>query len=198
MAACRPYALAVRDGHRAAWALVVGGALQAALYVPFTLAHGPSSVNEERAVLGADMHVWGLFLGVVPTVLLGAGVWLLRDRLAGGRRVADLGCAAVAVVLWASAALDLAFWALGPPFGLLVLAPALGVVAVTTRASPPLVRTFLRTLAGVLLVAAALALVPDGPDAYGVGYRVFGTLAYAASGLLWAGLGLAVQRPPAA
>ena len=70
----------------AAVAIIVGGLLMTALFVPFTLAHGPTSYNEEHDVLGWDMHVWGFLLGVLPNVLVAGGLWRLRARIAGGRR----------------------------------------------------------------------------------------------------------------
>lgn len=34
------------------------------LFLPFTITHGPTPFNEERTLLGLDMHFWGLLLGV--------------------------------------------------------------------------------------------------------------------------------------
>ena len=72
----------------AAAALVIGGLLMALFFVPFTITHGPTSFNEERTLLGLDMHSWGLFLGVAPNVAIAAGFWTLRRRVAGSSRIA--------------------------------------------------------------------------------------------------------------
>ena len=48
------------------FAIIVGGVAMSVLFVPFTVAHGPTSYNEERLVAGWSMHGWGLLLGTVP------------------------------------------------------------------------------------------------------------------------------------
>jgi hypothetical protein len=63
----------------AAAVVAIGGVAMTALFVPFTLAHGPTSYNEEREILGWDMLAWGLLLGVLPNVLIVAGLWWRRD-----------------------------------------------------------------------------------------------------------------------
>ena len=50
----------------AATAMVVGGIIAGAAFVPFTIAHGPTSYNLEREVLGWDMHDWGFLMGTIP------------------------------------------------------------------------------------------------------------------------------------
>jgi hypothetical protein len=44
----------------AAAVVALGGLAITALFVPFTLAHGPTSYNEEREILGRDMLAWVL------------------------------------------------------------------------------------------------------------------------------------------
>lgn len=178
-----------------AWAVVAGGLAMAGLVVPFTLTHGPTSYNEERVLLGADMHRWGLLLGVVPNLLIVAGLWASRRRLAGGRRAALAGVTVVCVALTGSAALDLGFGALGAPFALFALVPALLIAAATApREAVRGARTALAVLDTVLALALAVALVPqDVSDAHGL-FRVFCLLAYGAAGLAWAGLGLTLSR----
>jgi len=97
-------------------AIVAGGLSMAALFVPFTLAHGPTSHNEEHRVLGWDMHDWGLLLGVLPNLLIAGGLWRLRQQIAGGRRGATVAVAVGCVALLLDALMNLAFRALGPPF----------------------------------------------------------------------------------
>jgi hypothetical protein len=66
----------------AAAAVALGGLAMVVLWVPFTLAHGPTSYNDERVVAGMTMIGWGLLLGVVPNVLVATGLVLARGRLA--------------------------------------------------------------------------------------------------------------------
>ncbi len=182
---------------RSAWlppaALVVGGVLAALLFVPFTIAHGPTSYNIEHEVLGLDMHGWGFAMGTVPPLLIGAGLWRLRPRLAGERRAASMTLAVACVAMFLFAAMNLAFRAVGPPFDLLLLAPALVVAAVTSHERGP-VRALLAALALTYCVALVIALVPMSTSDDYAGFRVFGVVAYAGSGLLWAAVGACVLR----
>lgn len=177
---------------RSAWlppaALIVGGVLAALLFVPFTIAHGPTSYNIEREVLGLDMHGWGFALGTVPPLLIGAGLWRLRPRLAGESRAASMALAVACVAMFLFAAMNLAFRAVGPPFDLLLLAPSLVVAALTSLERGP-VRALLAALAFTYCVGLVVALVPMSTSDDYAGYRVFGAVAYAGIGLLWAALG---------
>jgi len=182
----------------AACALVVGGLLMTLLFVPFTITHGPTSFNEERTLLGLDMHFWGLLLGVAPNVLIAAGFWTLRRRVAGSTRLAIAACTTICAVLLMSAAADLAFRALGPPFGLLVLAPAAVVACVSAAPKGPAsacARVVIGVLAAVLMTGCILALIPAQTSDSFSGYRIFGVLVYATAGILWALLGLMLYAP---
>jgi hypothetical protein len=66
--------------------MTVGGLTMVLLWIPFTLAHGPTSYNEERVVAGMDMHGWGFLLGVVPNLAIAAGLVVVRAALSEGRR----------------------------------------------------------------------------------------------------------------
>lgn len=182
----------------AASALVVGGLLMTLLFVPFTITHGPTSFNEERTLFGLDMHRWGLLLGVAPNVLVAAGFWTLRRRVAGSSRLAVAACTTICAVLWMSAAADLAFRALGPPFGLLVLAPVAVVACVCAAprgAANARARVVIGVLAAVLMTGCILALIPAQTSDSFSGYRIFGVLVYATAGILWALLGLMLYAP---
>lgn len=177
----------------AAAAMMLGGLLTAALFVPFTLAHGPTSVDLEREVAGWDMHAWGFLLGTVPPLLVGGGLWLLRERIAGGRRTSYGAVTVMCVAMFIFAAMNLTFRAIGPPIDLFLLAPA-SVVAALTTGPTGTVKMALRLIALAYVVAMALALVPrEVYDDYD-GYRVFGVVAYATTGLLWAVLGSILLR----
>jgi hypothetical protein len=170
--------------------MVVGGVVASVVFVPFTLAHGPTSYNLEVEVLGWDMHRWGFLMGTVPPLLVGAGLWSLRVRVAGERRAAIGALRVMCVAMFLFAAMNLAFRALGPPFDLVVLAPASVVAALTARTGPS--RALLGLLAAAYCAALASLLIPlESSDSFG-GFRVFGVIAYAGVGVLWAALGIAV------
>lgn len=168
------------------------------LFVPFTITHGPTSFNEERILLGLDMLWWGLLLGVAPNALIAAGLWTMRRRVAGSSRLALAACTTICAVLVLSAVADLAFRALGPPFGLFVLAPA-AVVACVSAAPRGHVNARARVLIGVLAVVLTtgliLVLLPAQISDSFSGYRIFGVLVYATAGIAWAILGLMLHAP---
>ena len=175
--------------------LVLGGLVAAVLFLPFTQAHGPTSVNLEREVLGWDMHRWGLVMGTIPEVLLSAGVWLRRAVLAGGSRVARAALVTACAAMLLFAAMNLAFRAIGPPFDLVVLAPAMVVAAATSRTGGA-VRVVLAALAATYCLGLVLGVaVPADAALLGTGgFRLFGLTTYAGTGLLWAVLGLVLLR----
>jgi len=43
--------------------------------------HGPTSFNEDHAVLGGSMLSWGMVLGGIPNLLIATGLVLLAPRL---------------------------------------------------------------------------------------------------------------------
>ena len=175
--------------------IAAGGVLMTLLFIPFTLAHGPTSFNEEKVVLGLDMLGWGFAMGVVPNVLIAAGLWRCRDWLAGEHRTARIALTVICVALLLSAAMDLGFRALGPPFSVFILAPATTVAALTLP-SPITARMLMAGLSLCLWIGLVLALIPletqDGFD----GYRITGGVMYGAVGLLWAAFGLSVALTP--
>ncbi|MFS8103993.1 hypothetical protein LFM09_43455 [Lentzea alba] len=166
-------------------ALITGGLIAAVTFLPFTLTHGPTSYNIEHEILGWDMHRWGLVMGTVPEVLIGAGLWSLRGVIAGGRRATVVALAVMCTAMLLFAAMNAAFRAIGPPFDLFLVAPASVVVASTTRLRGP-ARAVLVALAVAYCTATAFALIPlETSDSFD-GYRVFGLIAYAGTGVLWA------------
>lgn len=172
-------------------ALIVGGITAAVVYVPFTMAHGPTSVNLERQVLGWDMHSWGLLLGTIPPLLVGIGIVLVREEIAGGSWPASIALVVMSVAMFLFATLNIAVRALGPPFDLFVLVPASIVAALTARR-----RGVPRVLLGLLAVAygvgLALTLLPlETSDSFS-GYRIFGTITHAGVGMLWVAMGQAL------
>lgn len=175
----------------AAFALIAGGLLTVVLFVPFTLAHGPTSYNEQRVVLGADMHRWGFALGTLPVAAIAYGLWVLRSRFAGPSRVAAGALTVTVAALGVSVLQDLLFRALGPPLALFVLAPGLALAAVTARGS---CRLALAALAVVTWAGVGVALIPASTSDELGGYRIFGVLVYVMGGLLWTALGACALR----
>jgi hypothetical protein len=176
-----------------ATAIVAGGIVAAVTFVPFTLAHGPTSYNLEREVLGWDMHRWGLIMGTVPELLISAGLWRLRGRLAGERRVTVGALSVMCVAMLLFAAMNVIYGAIGPPFDLFFLAPASVLAALTTRGRGP-TRAMLVALAAAYCAAVAVGLIPlETSDRFG-GFRVFGLIAYAGIGALWAAFGAVLRR----
>ncbi len=176
--------------------MVVGGVLASAVFVPFTMAHGPTSYNLGREVLGWDMHHWGFLMGTLPPLLVGAGLWSLRGLVAGERRTAFRALTVMCVAMFLFAAMNFAYRGIGPPFDLFLLAPA-GVVAAVTVGKWPM-RLALGLLAIAYCVAVAMVLIPlETSDSFG-GFRIFGAIAYAGVGLLWAVFGVILFRtePP--
>jgi pimeloyl-ACP methyl ester carboxylesterase len=178
-------------------AIIIGGLSMAAFFVPFTRAHGPTSYNEEREILGWDMHAWGLLLGVLPNVLIAAGLWRLRERITGGRRSATVVLTIACAGLLLDALMNLAFRALGAPFVLFLLVPATIALAILIPTGDPArtrTRVAMAALGMVLATGLAVALVPqETSDSFG-GYRIFGAVVYGLGGLLWAVLGLSLRR----
>jgi hypothetical protein len=76
------------------------------------------------------MLAWGLLLGVLPNVLIVAGLWWGRDKITGGGRGARVALMLSCVALLADAAVNLAVRGLGAPFVLFLLAPATIALAV--------------------------------------------------------------------
>ncbi len=170
--------------------MIVGGTLASAVFVPFTIAHGPTSYNLGHTVLGWDMRNWGFLMGTIPPLLVGAALWSFRELVDGERRAAFRALTVMCVAMFLFAAMNAAFRAIGPPFDLFLLAPASAVAALTARAGP--IRVALGLLAAAYCAALALALIPsETSDSLG-GFRIFGVIAYASVGLLWAAFGVSM------
>lgn len=132
-------------------------------------------------------------MGSIPQVLVGAGLWRLRDAVAGGRRIAIRSLTVMCVAMFGFAAMNLVVQAIGPPLDLFILAPA-SVIAAATTARRDATRALLVSLAAAYAGAVAFALIPlQTSDSFG-GYRIFGLIAYAAVGALWAALGAVLLR----
>jgi hypothetical protein len=184
---------------RIAWAsalLVAGGVLMAALWIIFTRAHGPTSFNEDRVVLGGSMPFWGMLLGGVPNLLVAAGLITLTPRTAyASARSARVGYVLLMIGLIVPALIDLSIQALGAPFFLPIAAIGLTLLAIGNRHNPRISRTSRALLLGVaalLAIAFAWALMPSAlTDPIG-GYRIYGALAHLGVGAGWVLFGISV------
>jgi hypothetical protein len=185
----------------AAWSLVAGGVAAAGLWIAFTASHGPTSFNENRLILGRDMHFWGWLLGVVPNALVVAGLVGLRPVLLGGAgALARVGYVLALGGLSAAAAIDLVTGALGPP----LLLPVQGLGLVLLGAGPSGrgstrnrgdIRMVVLAIGALLVVAFGFALIPlDVVDAIG-GYRIYGAIAHLATGVGWVVAGVICLQP---
>jgi hypothetical protein len=179
--------------------LILGGLAAVPLWLVFTNVHGPTSFNENHVTLGLDMHAWGLLLGVIPNVLVAAGLWLARPVVVlGGGPLTRLGYGLALAGVLASAVLDLLWRALGPPLLMPLIAAGLLILALAPRrdgGSMTPIRGTLLFLGLLLAVAFLWALTPlDVFDSVG-GYRIYGAMAHLLAGLAWAVVGLLVLRP---
>lgn len=101
----------------------------------------------------------------------------------------------VIAALVGSMLLDLTFRALGPPFSILVLAPATLALAALSRDLG--LRASWALLATSYVVAVALLLVPEAvSDGFG-GFRIYGLAAHVGVGLGWLALAsrITISRP---
>lgn len=176
-------------------AFVAGGLLMAVLWIVFTTVHGPTSFNQDRAVLGRSMFFWGSLLGGPPNLLVALGLILLYPRLAKrAGLLARVGYTLTLIGLVVSAGMDMFIWgALGPPLFVPVVGIGLIVLALGSRHDPRLQRQsiYLLTLIGIFqVIAFTLALIPlEVSDQIG-GYRIFGLFAHFLTGIGWVALGV--------
>lgn len=177
--------------------IIAGGVLMAALWLVFTSVHGPTSFNENRPFLGGDMHFWGMLLGVVPHLLIAAGLASLRPfRDGGASKVAVAGYAIVLIGLLTSATLDFLMQGLAAPIfiplialGAILFAIGSGGTVLDARS-----RAVMLSVGLLLAVAFAVALVPlEVSDPIG-GYRIYGFVAHFLAGLGWALFGYRTVR----
>ncbi|MET3768643.1 hypothetical protein ABIB15_001325 [Marisediminicola sp. UYEF4] len=187
-----------RVGFAGVMAVVAGGLLMAPLWLVFATVHGPTSFNEDRAVLGGSMLFWRMLLGGIPNLLIATGLVVLSSRLAlVTGRLARVGYAPLLIGLIVPALIDLSIQALGAPFFLPVAATGLVLLAVGTRHNPRVgkpSRVMLVSIGASLAIAFAWALLP-GPlsDSIG-GYRIYGVFAHLGAGIGWAQFGASTLR----
>jgi hypothetical protein len=173
----------------------------AAQWIIYTNAHGPTSYDETRPVLGRTTLFWGMLLSAPPNLLVALGLIFLYPVLAqGASRMARIGYILTLIGLLVPAGIDLIIGAIGPPFFVPVLGSGLILLALGSWHNPSMKRQSLSLilLIGVFQVLAfALALIPlEITDPFG-GYRVYGILAHLLTGIGWIALRVGMWKRPA-
>ncbi len=172
-------------------ALMAGGVLAMVTFVPFTMTDGPTSFDRGAEPLGPDMHLWGFILGSFYPFLVGAGLWHLRRCLAGERRAALWAFTIICVAFYLLIVMTVLRGSLGPPYDIVMLAPATLVATITTMRRG-IIRGILAALSASYVAALAVGLLPvQVVEGIGI-FWIFGVLAYAVPGALWAALGAAI------
>ena len=178
-------------------AISLGGLAMALLWLIYTSVHGPTSFDEVNRVLGRDTLFWGMLLGVVPNVAIGAGLLMARHPLTSALTAAGrVGYYLILIGLLLPAAADAALQAFGPPFLMPILGIGLVLLSTGSRRNPgatALSRIELVSMGILLLVAFAWALLSqDFGDSIG-GYRIFGAMGYFLPGIGWGAFGAAIR-----
>ncbi len=170
--------------------MIVGGALNIALWPIYTSLHGPTSFDEQGELLGRGTEFWGSMMEGPSGLLIALGLGGSHTLLIGhAGRMARVGFVLAMIGAVIPALLDLAILAVVPP----LLAPVFGVglilIAVANRTASPLTRFSLLILAGLggaLLSSFLWALLvrPDLTDQID-GYRIYGVVANVLFGVGW-------------
>lgn len=178
---------------------IVGGLLMAAFWLIYTLAHGPTSFDQNNPVWGRTTLFWGSLLGGIPNLLLALGMLLLYPTVASGSgRIARTGYTLAMIGLVVPAIVDIVTVGLGPP----LLMPLLGIGLILSglgnrnRSLAQRQLFFVIHSIGILLLVAfawGFAIPQDISDRV-QGYRIFGLMGYFLAGLGWMGLGVWVRR----
>ncbi len=177
--------------------IVVGGAINVALWPIFTQLHGPTSYNRSDELLELDSLSWGALMegpsGLLIALGLAGSYSLLTERTG---RAGRWGFWLSAIALVVTAVATIGARAPVPP----LLAPVLGIGLVllgaanrSARSLPTLLWSLLLALGAAQLFAFAwtVAVRPDLIDRID-GYRVYGLVASVLYGLLWIAFGAAL------
>jgi hypothetical protein len=194
-----PPAMELRARSHPRWpglTMIAGGALMIVLWPFYTRLHGPTSVDEQGALLGQGTEFWGGMMEGPSLLLIALGLAGSYAPLTGqGGRKARVGFVLALIALSIPALVNLATLSVWPP----LLAPVLGIglvlIAAGNRALPGLIGVVLVALALLAFFAFLwLALVrPDVLDRID-GYRIYGIGANVLFGLGWVLLGASLLR----
>ena len=175
-------------------AMIVGGALNAGLWPIYTSLHGPTTFDEQGALLGRGTEFWGSMMEGPSGLLVALGLaGSYTPLVARAGRWGRVGFALTMVGIVIPSLIDLAILAVVPPVLAPVSAAGLIMIAVANRTTSSLTRLTRFVLIGlgtVLLFAFLWALLvrPDLADRID-GYRIYGVAASVLYGIGWILLG---------
>ncbi len=170
--------------------MILGGALNIALWPIYTNVHGPGSVDMQGEVLGMGTLFWGSMMEGPSGLLIALGLAGSYRRLAGNAgRMARVGYVLTLIGVVIPALINLAILAVIPPLLAPIFGTGLILMAVANRRTSSLTR-FSRLLLwglGIVLIWSFLwvaAVRPDVADQI-YGYRIYGAVANVLFGLGW-------------
>lgn len=170
--------------------MILGGALNIALWPIYTNVHGPGSVDMQGEVLGMGTLFWGSMMEGPSGLLIALGLAGSYRRLTGrAGRMARVGYVLTMIGVVIPALVNLAILAVIPPLLAPIFGAGLILMAVANRRTSSLTR-FSRILLwglGVVLFWSFLWVAAVRPDVVDqiYGYRIYGAVANVLFGLGW-------------
>jgi hypothetical protein len=170
--------------------MILGGAVNIALWPIYTNVHGPGSVDMQGEVLGMGTLFWGSMMEGPPGLLIALGLAGSYRRLTGrAGRMARVGYVLAMIGVVIPALVNLAILAVIPPLLAPIFGTGLILMAVANGRTSSL-RRFSRLLLwalGIVLFWSVLWLAAVRPDVLDriYGYRIYGAVANVLFGLGW-------------
>jgi hypothetical protein len=170
--------------------MILGGAVNIALWPIYTNVHGPGSVDMQGEVLGMGTLFWGSMMEGPSGLLIALGLAGSYRRLTGrAGRMARVGYVLAMIGVVIPALVNLAILAVIPPLLAPIFGTGLVLMAVANRRTSSL-RRFSRLLLwalGIVLFWSVLWLAAVRPDVLDriYGYRIYGAVANVLFGLGW-------------
>jgi hypothetical protein len=170
--------------------MILGGAVNIALWPIYTNVHGPGSVDMQGEVLGMGTLFWGSMMEGPSGLLIALGLAGSYRRLTGrAGRMARVGYVLAMIGVVIPALVNLAILAVIPPLLAPIFGTGLVLMAVANGRTSSL-RRFSRLLLwalGIVLFWSVLWLAAVRPDVLDriYGYRIYGAVANVLFGLGW-------------
>jgi hypothetical protein len=170
--------------------MILGGAVNIALWPIYTNVHGPGSVDMQGEVLGMGTLFWGSMMEGPSGLLIALGLAGSYRRLTGrAGRMARVGYGLAMIGVVIPALVNLAILAVIPPLLAPIFGTGLILMAVANGRTSSL-RRFSRLLLwalGIVLFWSVLWLAAVRPDVLDriYGYRIYGAVANVLFGLGW-------------
>jgi hypothetical protein len=170
--------------------MILGGAVNIALWPIYTNVHGPGSVDMQGEVLGMGTLFWGSMMEGPSGLLIALGLAGSYRRLTGrAGRMARVGYVLAMIGVVIPALVNLAILAVIPPLLAPIFGTGLILMAVANGRTSSL-RRFSRLLLwalGIVLFWSVLWLAAVRPDVLDriYGYRIYGAVANVLFGLGW-------------